>query len=190
MEIRKFAGKEFIVATVCVVENENGEFLMIKHKRGPFIGKKNCPSGKKNEGQTFIDSSIEETKDETGIVPINPRVIGTAYFENAGDLPNFFVEYHKTEEFDGDIVEENDECFSFWQDKKNLPYDEMHKSDKQVYDMILKGERFDVYSEDGKITNLAEMDDIEHERILPQEVKQNPFSAAAIMASRAFKGRL
>ena len=186
MEIKKFKGKEFIVATVCVIENENSEFLMIKHKRGPFIGLKNCPGGKKDDGETLIDASIRETQKETGIVPKNLRVIGSAYFENEGDTPNFWVEFHKTEEFEGKLEGENEECFSFWCDKNNLPKDEMHDPDTPIFDMIVKGQIFNVYSEFGKVTNLADVS--VYDRILPKEIKGSQ-SAAFVMASRAYKER-
>ncbi len=184
MGIRRFNGKEFIEATVCVVENNNQEFLMIKHKRGPFLGLKNCPGGKKDKNESLIEASIRETESETGITPINPRVVGSAYFENK-DAPNFWVEFHKTEEYEGEVVGENDECFSFWQDKKNLPKHEMHNPDTPIFDMILKGQIFNVYSKHGKVTNLADVDIYENNKQVTNDMKKNPHSASIVMACRA-----
>ncbi len=142
MKIIQYDNKDFIVATICVVENENNEILMIKHKRGPFLDLYNCPGGKFEDGEeNLFETSINETQDETGVTPENLKYIGEIYFENKENIPNFFVEVHYTNTSNGNPVGENEECFSMWVDKNNLPYNEMQPKDTELFGHILNTEK-------------------------------------------------
>lgn len=153
MKVINFRDKEYIRATVCVVENED-KVLMIKHKRGFFEGTYNCPGGKQELDENIYETSVRETFEETGITPNELVYVGTVLFDNSG-VKNFAVDFHKCEgEFEGEVIGENEECTSMWVKKEDIPYNEMQKGDDLLLEMILEGKSFTMYKKDGEFNKL------------------------------------
>jgi ADP-ribose pyrophosphatase YjhB (NUDIX family) len=145
-EVEVFDGKEFIRATVCVVERDN-EFLFIEHHRGKFKDTWNCPGGKMDpEDEDIYHTSMREVREETGIIiPPGLQDIGKLYYENE-NAKNWVVDFHYTNEFDGELLEPNEECTPFWQDKYDIPADKLIPGDEEIFDRILKEQNFMLYN--------------------------------------------
>ncbi len=56
------------LVTILLLENENGETLLIPRKKQPFIGMYNLPSGKIHEGETLLGAGRRELAEKVGVV--------------------------------------------------------------------------------------------------------------------------
>lgn len=59
-----------------IVENENGEWLVVKKKYGGLKGMWSFPAGFVNQGETIDEAVLREVKEETGISAIINGVVG------------------------------------------------------------------------------------------------------------------
>jgi len=59
-----------------IVENENGEWLVVKKRYGGLKGMWSFPAGFVNQGETVDEAVLREVKEETGISTTNKGVVG------------------------------------------------------------------------------------------------------------------
>ncbi|MFI3241328.1 MAG: NUDIX domain-containing protein [Alphaproteobacteria bacterium] len=118
-----------------VYDQENKKYLMIKHHRGINNGYLNFPGGKKEADETMLQCVIRETLEETGILINNPKEVGYIEFPTM----NFYVYVYMSTEFSGELIVNQEEVETFWQDENNIPYDKMREADKDFIPLILSG---------------------------------------------------
>lgn len=70
------------------------------------------PGGKVEENESLTDSVIREAKEETNLDIKNPRLVGLITWIVEGRRDMGFI--YETEEFSGELVEENREGKLFW----------------------------------------------------------------------------
>lgn len=82
------------------------------------------PGGKLEEDESFVESVIREANEETNLEIKNPVFVGiiTWYFTNDGKPYKDVGLLYQTEEFFGELIEDNREGKLFWED-----YDEFIK---------------------------------------------------------------
>lgn len=145
------------IATLSIIEDvKNRKYVMIRHHRGINKGYINFPGGKIEEGESLIDCVCRETLEETGLIIKNPIDVG--YIEFAGK--EFYVHIYKSTEFEGKLKEKEDEVHVFWQDKDDIPYDQMRTADKDFLPEILSGKyvkRRYYYDEDFNIEKVENL---------------------------------
>ena len=126
-----------IIATLTIVEDvKNSRLLMIKHNRGVNNGFFNFQGGKLDKGESAQDGAIREVKEETGLEIKNLKNIGLLDFPTM----NFEVYVFYTDQFSGDLIENAEEANVFWQDKENVPIDQMRDADKIWVPVALSGQ--------------------------------------------------
>ena len=54
------------LVTILMLENDNGETLLVPRKKQPFIGMYNLPSGKIHEGETLLSAGQRELREKVG----------------------------------------------------------------------------------------------------------------------------
>lgn len=125
-------------ATLCFIVHDDQIMLILK-KRGFGEGKYNGPGGKIARNESFIDGAIRETKEETGLTPINPvkHAILDFYF-GPSDEPKWKVHVYRANQFEGNLIE-TEEAKGFWVSLENIPYDKMWEDDKYWLPMIIDG---------------------------------------------------
>ena len=125
-------------ATLCFVIHKDNVLLITK-KRGFGEGKLNGPGGKVNKNETIKNAAIRETKEETGVKPINPqkKAILDFYFGSVKN-PQWKVHVFTTEEYIGDLVE-TEEAKGEWIRIKDIPYELMWEDDKYWLPEVLSG---------------------------------------------------
>lgn len=147
-------------ASLSIVEDtENHRFLMIRHQRGINCGCINFPGGKKEAGETMEQCVIRETFEETGITIKNPQQVGYIEFPHA----EFYVHVFRSTEFSGDIKGHEGEVSVFWQDDKDIPYQEMREADRNFLPDILAGKyvkRRYMYDKDWHLIDVVELEDV------------------------------
>lgn len=125
------------------VFDSNDQILMIEKKRGQGAGKWNFPGGKCQENESELAASIRETEEETGIKPVNPVPVGKLdfHFEEGGSWGNTCTVF-RTNEFNGVLVPETDECVAHWIKIVDIPWDKMWDSDRTWVPLLLDGKEF------------------------------------------------
>ena len=144
-------------ASLSVIEDiKNNKLLMIRHQRGINKGYINFPGGKKEESESMEDCVIRETLEETGLLIKNPKIVGYMEFPSV----NFYVHIYKSTEFEGTIINKEDEVNAFWVDKDNIPLNDMREADQNFVPDLLAGKYINRryhYDENFKLTSIEEL---------------------------------
>ena len=144
-------------ASLSIIEDtENNKFLMIRHQRGINKGYINFPGGKKEENESMDDCVVRETLEETGLTIKNPKKVGYMEFPEM----NFYVHIYKSTEFEGNIINKEDEVSAFWVDKDNIPLNEMREADQNFMLDLLAGKYINRryhYDENFKLKSIEEL---------------------------------
>ena len=126
-------------ANLCFIVKE-GRVLLIRKKRGLGAGKINAPGGKIEPGETALESAIRETREEVGVVPLEPEKRGELCFQFA-DGYSLSCEVFLAKDFSGEPVE-TAEATPFWQPLDAIPYDEMWEDDRHWLPLLLEEKPF------------------------------------------------
>lgn len=88
------------------------------------------PGGKLEEKESFVESVIREAKEETNLDIKNPTFVGiiTWYFKKNGETCKDVGLLYETDQYTGNLVEENREGRLYWQDYQEFK-NEKEKSD-------------------------------------------------------------
>lgn len=144
-------------ASLSIIEDvKNNNFLMIRHQRGINKGYINFPGGKKEENESMEDCVVRETLEETGLLIKNPVKVGYMEFPEM----NFYVHIYKSTEFEGNIINKEDEVRAFWVDKDNIPLNEMREADQNFMPDLLAGKYINRryhYDDNFKLTSIEEL---------------------------------
>lgn len=109
---------------VKIKNSKTGQVLVLdKVKKEGWEGL-TFPGGKLEEDESFVESVIREAKEETNLEIKNPVFVGiiTWYFTKDGKSYKDVGLLYETEEFSGELIEDNREGKLFWED-----YDEFIK---------------------------------------------------------------
>ncbi|HZH59910.1 MAG TPA: NUDIX hydrolase [Metabacillus sp.] len=135
-----------------IVENENGEWLVVKKKYGGLKGMWSFPAGFVNQGETVDDAVLREVKEETGIsatingvVGIRSGVIGEHISDNmiifflTAKTKEIFVQEGELEEaifMNPDELKENPDVSNLIKDlalRKLIKYDHFNPGNQFGY---------------------------------------------------------
>ncbi|MGO3019089.1 MAG: 8-oxo-dGTP diphosphatase [Anaerococcus sp.] len=109
---------------VKIKNSKRGQVLVLdKVKKEGWEGL-TFPGGKLEEDESFVESVIREAKEESNLEIKNPVFVGiiTWYFKKDGKSYKDVGLLYETEEFSGELIEDNREGKLFWED-----YDEFIK---------------------------------------------------------------
>lgn len=103
---------------VMIKDVENNQVLVLdKVKKYGWEGL-TFPGGKVEDNESLIDSVIREAKEETNLDIKNPRLVGLITWIVEGRRDMGFI--YETDEFSGDLIEENREGKLFWTSFENM----------------------------------------------------------------------
>jgi 8-oxo-dGTP pyrophosphatase MutT (NUDIX family) len=142
--------------TLCLLIKKNKILLAMK-KRGFGVGKWNGVGGKMDPekgDKNIVDAAIRETKEEIGVLALNPEKVGILHFkfpykpEWDQDVCLFLVK-----DWQGD-PKESEEMTPKWFSYNEIPYAEMWDDDKLWLPHVLDGKKLEadfVFKEGEKI---------------------------------------
>ena len=128
-----------IKSTLCYIIQDK-QVLLIKKKRGPGKGMWNGPGGKIEDDETILQGTVRELQEETGITPINPKIIGFNKF-SFDDKPFMDVFVVIANDFEGKL-QETDEANPQWFDIANLPWKNMWCDDPYWMHLMFNNRKF------------------------------------------------
>jgi 8-oxo-dGTP diphosphatase len=107
----------------------DNQVLLAMKKRGFGQGKWNGVGGKVEEGEHEWDAAIRECKEEIGVTPYEPRLVGRIHFYELRD-PDFHHYCHifVADSWEGEPVE-TEEMRPRWFHQTSLPYGSMWPDD-------------------------------------------------------------
>ena len=120
-KLKKFQKHMKVVASLCYVENDNDEVLMLyrnKKENDMHEGKYNGLGGKSEPGEDPYSCVVREVEEEAGI-KIKPTYIGNITFENFMPGLDWEVHLFRAKGYDGQISESNEGDLE-WIKKENL----------------------------------------------------------------------
>jgi 8-oxo-dGTP pyrophosphatase MutT (NUDIX family) len=132
-------------ATLCLLVKDN-EILLAMKKRGFGVGKWNGVGGKidyDKGDKNIVDAAIRETKEEIGVLALNPDKVGVLRFkfphkpEWDQDVHVFLVKNWQGE------PEESEEMMPKWFALNEIPYEQMWDDDKLWLPHILDGKKIE-----------------------------------------------
>ena len=111
-----------------VIDEDRGEVLLIRKKRGLGAGKINGPGGKIDPGETSEEFAIRETQEELGVTAITPVKHGELWFQFVDGL-SLHVDVFVATQHEGTAIE-TDEAIPLWTKLTELPLEEMWADDR------------------------------------------------------------
>lgn len=102
------------------------------------------PGGHIEDGESFYDCAVRETKEETGLDVYNLKSCGFIHWLNKTTFERFMVFLYKTTDYSGELITECDEGRNFWitiDEMRNTPSE--NQMPKNYLPMFLE----DKYSE-------------------------------------------
>lgn len=101
-----------ITNMVMVEDKSTGRFL-VQERVKSWTGI-SFPGGHVEAGESFIDSSIREIKEETGLDIKNLKSCGVIHWSHNKTMNRYIVFLYKTSDFSGTLIEETEEGRVFW----------------------------------------------------------------------------
>ena len=97
------------------------------------------PGGHVRDGESIVESTIREVKEETGLTVTNLQLCGVIYWYNDETKDRFFVFDFRTDTYSGQLTEETDEGKVFWADVDLLPTLNLARGLRERLPMFLEG---------------------------------------------------
>ncbi len=129
-------------ANLCFVIRD-GQILLIRKKRGLGAGKINGPGGRIEQGETALAAAIRETREEIGVTPVEPELIGELFFQFL-DGYKLHVAVFAARDCEGQLCE-TDEASPLWTDVNKIPYHDMWEDDPHWLPLLVGRKKFHGY---------------------------------------------
>lgn len=111
------------------------------------------PGGHIEEGESIIDSTIREVREETGLLVSDLELCGIVYWFHEETKEKYMVFSYRTSSFSGELVEETEEGKLSWVHRDELPSLPLAEGFKERLPMFLDktySEGFGILSRNGK----------------------------------------
>jgi 8-oxo-dGTP diphosphatase len=137
------------LTNMCMVYDKTNNRVVVQDRVKSWKGI-SFPGGHVEDGESIVESTIREIKEETGLTISNLESCGIIYWYNDETGDRYFVFNYRTEEFSGDLLEKTDEGNVFWVDKDDLSKLNLSDGFEEILPMFLEkkySEGFGVWNE-------------------------------------------
>lgn len=107
------------LTNMCMVYDKVNNKVLVQDRIKSWKGI-SFPGGHVEDGESLIESTIREIKEETGLTISNLEPCGIIYWNNDETGDKYFVFNYRTDVFSGELLEKTDEGNVFWVDKDDL----------------------------------------------------------------------
>lgn len=109
--------EQTILTNMCMIYDNNGQILVQERKKTSWPGI-TFPGGHVEKDESFVESTIREIKEETGLTISSLQLCGITQWTNLYGS-RYIVFLYKTNKFSGTLQDSN-EGHVFWIKKKDL----------------------------------------------------------------------
>ena len=107
------------LTNMCMIYDQDTNKVLVQERMKSWKGI-SFPGGKVEDGESIIDSTIREVKEETGLTISNLEPCGVIYWFNNETGEKYFVFNYRTDIFSGELLDSTDEGRVFWVDREAL----------------------------------------------------------------------
>lgn len=108
-----------VLTNMCMIYDKKNNKILVQDRIKSWKGV-SFPGGHIEDGESIVESTIREVKEETGLNISNLEPCGIIYWYNDETGAKYFIFNFRTEVFTGDLLEKTDEGNVFWVDKDDL----------------------------------------------------------------------
>ncbi|MDF2923552.1 MAG: hydrolase [Paenibacillaceae bacterium] len=109
------------LTNMCMIYDKKHNKVLVQDRLKSWKGI-TFPGGHMEEGESIVDSTIREIKEETGLSVRDLKLCGIIHWVHDMTGDRYFVFSFKTEQFSGELLDTTDEGRIFWVDKEELPF--------------------------------------------------------------------
>ncbi|SOC44264.1 8-oxo-dGTP diphosphatase [Ureibacillus acetophenoni] len=107
------------LTNMCMIYDRKNHKVLVQERVQSWKGI-SFPGGHVEDGESLIDSTIREVKEETGLTVSNLEPCGVIYWFNDETGEKYFVFNYRTEVFSGELIHTTHEGNNFWVDIEDL----------------------------------------------------------------------
>ncbi|GAA0079161.1 8-oxo-dGTP diphosphatase [Clostridium sp. CTA-5] len=107
------------LTNMCMVYDKETNRVLVQDRIKSWKGI-SFPGGHIEDGESIVESTIREIKEETGLTISNLEPCGIISWYNTETNDRYFVFNYKTEIFSGELLEKTAEGNVFWVNKEDL----------------------------------------------------------------------
>jgi len=107
------------LTNMCMVYDKNSNKVLVQDRVKSWRGI-SFPGGHIEEGESIVESTIREVKEETGLSVSALEFCGIISWYNDETGDRYFVFNYRTQVFSGELLEATSEGKVFWVDKEEL----------------------------------------------------------------------
>lgn len=101
------------LTNMCMIYDSVNNKVLVQERVKSWKGV-SFPGGHVEDGESIVESTIREIKEETGLVVSNLKPCGIIYWYNNKTGDKYFVFNFKTSTFNGSLLNETDEGKVYW----------------------------------------------------------------------------
>lgn len=105
---------------MCMIRDETTGKVLVQRRVKSWKGIA-FPGGKVEDGESIVDSTVREVKEETGLTVDELELCGIVHWHNGATGDKYIVFCYRTSVFSGELLERTDEGELFWADREKLP---------------------------------------------------------------------
>lgn len=136
------------LTNMCMIYDEATDQVLMQDRIKSWKGLA-FPGGHVEEGESIVDSTIREVREETGLEVSNLQLCGIMHWYNDETGDKYLVFSFKTSTFSGELLAETDEGRLIWVNRDELPDLPLAEGFKERLPLFLEG----TYSEGFGIWN-------------------------------------
>lgn len=106
-----------VLTNMCMIYD--GNRILVQDRKDPDWPGITFPGGHVEQGESFVESTIREVKEETGLDISDVKLCGIKQFTKKDGAYRYMVFFFKTNAFSGEL-KSSDEGEVFWIDRENL----------------------------------------------------------------------